>query len=117
MRLLKYGTRGEISLTGDLVDNVPAYAILSHTWGADGEEVTFDDLERRRGKSKVGREKNPVLWRTSTAARSTIFLGGHMLHQQSQPRRALGSHHLDVSLVSRCREVLCIPVRCFGRDS
>ena len=57
MRLLKYGTCGEVSLTRDLVDDVPAYAILSHTWGADDEEVTFDDLERRCNRSKVGRKK------------------------------------------------------------
>lgn len=59
MRLLKlkYGTRGKVSLTRDLVNDVPAYAILSHTWGADEEEVTFDDLERGRGKDKVGWEK------------------------------------------------------------
>ena len=24
--------------------NIPSYAILSHTWGEDGEEITFDDL-------------------------------------------------------------------------
>ena len=57
MRLLKYGTHGGVSLTRDLVDDVPAYAILSHTWGVDEEEVTFDDLERRRSNSKMGQKK------------------------------------------------------------
>jgi hypothetical protein len=31
MRLLKYCTCGEVSLTRDPVNDVPAYAILSHT--------------------------------------------------------------------------------------
>ena len=57
MRLLKYGPLGEISLTEDLVDDIPAYTILSHTWGADADEVTFDDIERGQGKSKAGYEK------------------------------------------------------------
>lgn len=35
-------------------DNIPSYAILSHTWGADTEEVTFKDLVDGTGKDKVG---------------------------------------------------------------
>ena len=57
MRLLKIGSRGELSLTKDIVDNIPPYAILSHTWGADHDEVTFDDLENGLGKSKAGYAK------------------------------------------------------------
>ncbi|KAH8693449.1 hypothetical protein GQ44DRAFT_635100, partial [Phaeosphaeriaceae sp. PMI808] len=33
------------------------YAILSHTWGADTEEVTFDDLTNGTAKDKPGYEK------------------------------------------------------------
>tara|TARA_R110002003_G_scaffold699_2_gene21082 strand:- start:2349 stop:3077 length:729 start_codon:yes stop_codon:yes gene_type:complete len=33
------------------------YAILSHTWGADGEEVTFEDLANGTGKAKPGYRK------------------------------------------------------------
>jgi hypothetical protein len=38
-------------------DDIPRYAILSHTWGADSEEVTFKDLIRGTGKNKVGYKK------------------------------------------------------------
>jgi hypothetical protein len=38
-------------------DNIPEYAILSHTWGADTEEVTFRDLTVGTGKSKAGYDK------------------------------------------------------------
>jgi hypothetical protein len=46
MRLLQRSGDGEFSLTeyfGDR-DELPPYAILSHTWGADGDEVTFEGL-------------------------------------------------------------------------
>jgi len=58
MRLLERSNAGEFSLTKDLVgDNIPPYAILSHTWGADTEEVTFKNLIDGTGKSKVGYNK------------------------------------------------------------
>jgi Heterokaryon incompatibility protein (HET) len=57
MRLLKLGSRGELSLTKDSLDDIPPYVILSHTWGADNDEVTFDDLKNGLGKSKAGYRK------------------------------------------------------------
>ena len=57
MRFLKLNSRDELSLTKDLLNNIPPYAILSHTWGPDEDEVTFDDLENRAGKSKAGYTK------------------------------------------------------------
>jgi len=56
MRLLKLEANGEFSLT-DIVGDVPPYAILSHTWGADTEEVTFKDFVEGTGKSKTGYAK------------------------------------------------------------
>jgi hypothetical protein len=58
MRLLQYDSNGEISLT-DLtaVENLPHYAILSHTWGADGKEVTFEDITHGTGEDKAGYQK------------------------------------------------------------
>ena len=57
MRLLELKNHGEFSLTKDLIDNIPLYAILSHTWGADTEEVSFKDLISGTGESKSGYEK------------------------------------------------------------
>ena len=57
MRLLELGSRGKLSLTTDLIKDIPPYAILSHTWGADDEEVTFNDLQSGSGKSKAGYAK------------------------------------------------------------
>ncbi|XTI93092.1 HET-domain-containing protein [Cenococcum geophilum] len=58
MRLLERNNAGELSLTKDFVgDDIPRYAILSHTWGADTEEVTFEDLMDGTGAGKPGYNK------------------------------------------------------------
>ena len=58
MRLLQCNSAGQLSLTKDLIgDDIPKYAILSHTWGADTEEVAFRDLMDGTGKSKAGYDK------------------------------------------------------------
>ena len=59
MRLVRRSNSGEFSLTEDFVskDTIPPYAILSHTWGANAEEVTFEDLTNGTGKDKPGYEK------------------------------------------------------------
>ena len=39
------------------IHNIPAYAILSHTWGEDEDEVNFDDIKQESGKAKKGYAK------------------------------------------------------------
>jgi tetratricopeptide (TPR) repeat protein len=57
MRLLKLDD-GEFSLIErERVGEIPPFAILSHTWGAEGEEVTFKDLTEGTGKNKPGYAK------------------------------------------------------------
>ncbi|KAF2194690.1 HET-domain-containing protein [Zopfia rhizophila CBS 207.26] len=57
MRLLKLKHDGDFSLMEFVGNQIPQYAILSHTWGADDEEVTFKDLAEGTGKSKAGYTK------------------------------------------------------------
>jgi len=59
MRLLQLKEDGEYQLTRDLVGDepIPAYAILSHTWGPDTEEVSYEDITKDLGKQKLGYEK------------------------------------------------------------
>ena len=57
MRFLERNNSSEFSLTQDFGDDIPRYAILSHTWGADTEEVTFRDLMDGTGKNKAGYDK------------------------------------------------------------
>jgi hypothetical protein len=62
MRFLQLHENETVTLTKDLVvaSTIPPYAILSHTWGADYDEVTFEDLthsitgaEDKPGYSKI----------------------------------------------------------------
>ncbi|EUC27301.1 hypothetical protein COCCADRAFT_41933 [Bipolaris zeicola 26-R-13] len=57
MRLLRYSERGELSIHSFDDGDIPPYAILSHTWGADDDEVTFADLQAGGGKTKLGYKK------------------------------------------------------------
>ncbi|KAF2094587.1 HET-domain-containing protein [Rhizodiscina lignyota] len=58
MRLLQCVKAGKFQLTRDFIrnDEIPPYAILSHTW-TDGEEVTFQDLTEGTGNDKAGFQK------------------------------------------------------------
>ena len=57
MRLLRFEDDGEFSLIEFVGKNILCYAVLSHTWGSDDEEVTFNDLVNGTGKSKAGYRK------------------------------------------------------------
>jgi ankyrin repeat protein len=60
MRLLRLEDDGSFSLIEYLgSDGIPAYAILSHTWGSAHEEVTFSDLADHdtTTKAKAGYRK------------------------------------------------------------
>jgi hypothetical protein len=71
MRLLRYTSGGELAWTKDLIgdDKIPSYAILSHTWD-EGQEVTFDDLMKNSGKSKIGYDK--IRFCASQAKRNSL---------------------------------------------
>lgn len=57
MYLLKFGSDDKLILTRFIASNIPSYAILSHTWEADDQEVTFKDLTDSVGTSKLGYRK------------------------------------------------------------
>ena len=57
MRLLQLEKSGGFRLTEDYNEHVPPYAILSHTWGKDTEEVTFDDFTAGAYTDKTGYRK------------------------------------------------------------
>jgi hypothetical protein len=54
MRLLQLQGAGSFSLVEFQGSNIPPYAILSHTWGPNREEVTYQDLLNNTGKGKSG---------------------------------------------------------------
>jgi Heterokaryon incompatibility protein (HET) len=55
MRLLERQSDGHLVLRDFTGRDVPAYAILSHTWNK--EEVTFQEVEAGTGKHKAGWKK------------------------------------------------------------
>ncbi|TGO41611.1 hypothetical protein BHYA_0019g00420 [Botrytis hyacinthi] len=58
MHLLECNSEGQFILVGNIDDNKsPEYAILSHTWGAETDELTFQDLLNGTGQGKSGYRK------------------------------------------------------------
>ncbi|KAF2848222.1 HET-domain-containing protein [Plenodomus tracheiphilus IPT5] len=57
MRLLHIQDDAELHLVERTGNDIPPYAILSHTWGKDEDEVTFGDLKAGTGTSKAGYRK------------------------------------------------------------
>jgi hypothetical protein len=57
MHLLKINPDSSFSLTRFIGNEIPRYAVLSHTWEADNQEVTFQDLMNGAGRSKAGYRK------------------------------------------------------------
>lgn len=57
MRLLELKANGDICLTGNLINDIPPYAILSHTCGDDYDEVTFRSLTEGSGPTRRGYRK------------------------------------------------------------
>jgi hypothetical protein len=57
MRLLKVNDDGSLSLDTFSGQPVPPYAILSHTWGSDNEEVYIEDIADGTGSNKIGYQK------------------------------------------------------------
>lgn len=57
MRLLRLKDNGALSLAEYAEREVPPYAILSHRWGKDQDEVTFKDIIESTGTNKAGYQK------------------------------------------------------------
>jgi hypothetical protein len=74
MRLLQIDneTGDEFSLV-EFIGDTPRYAILSHTWGPTGTEVTYKDLVEGTGKDKAGYKKIRACGRQSAKAKYKYF--------------------------------------------
>ncbi|CAK7205493.1 Vegetative incompatibility protein HET-E-1 [Sporothrix eucalyptigena] len=58
MRLLERTDTGDVRFKNfPNEDLLPQYAILSHTWGVDGEEVSYTDILHGTAKDKLGYTK------------------------------------------------------------
>lgn len=54
MRLVHIGENGQLSLVRFDDHKAPCYAILSHTWGQENEEISFKDMTDNSGQEKSG---------------------------------------------------------------
>ena len=57
MRLLRLEHDNDLSLVERYEGDIPPYAILSHTWGADSDEVTYLDVVNMANLHKPGWNK------------------------------------------------------------
>lgn len=57
MRLLECSDGGKVSFKPIGAQNATHYAILSHTWGPDDQEVTYQDIVQGTGEGKTGYAK------------------------------------------------------------
>ena len=71
MRLLTHNKNSKLSLTKDLVNNIPPYTILSHIWSKNNaEEVSYKDIKDGTRKGKAGYRK--VEFCTEQAGRDSL---------------------------------------------
>lgn len=58
MRLLERKPNGDLAFRESTRTDIPAYAILSHTWSRDSnDEISFHDVEAGTGEGKAGWKK------------------------------------------------------------
>ncbi|KAH7064401.1 heterokaryon incompatibility protein-domain-containing protein [Paraphoma chrysanthemicola] len=57
MRLLQLKDNYEVPFVNFIGDEIPPYAILSHTWGPNDSEVSYEDIVGGVGKNKAGYKK------------------------------------------------------------
>jgi hypothetical protein len=57
MRLVQVQADGGFSLVQHEGISIPPYAILSHTWGDDEDEVNYNDMRNKIGREKIGYAK------------------------------------------------------------
>jgi hypothetical protein len=87
MRLLNINTEGGFSLTRFVGNNIPSYAILSHTWEEDNQEVTFQDLVNGIERSKAGYRKIQFCGEQAKKDSLQYFWVDSCYIIQSHPRR------------------------------
>ena len=77
MRLLKRSDEGDLSLTEALPDqDLPKYAVLSHTWGAPGQEVTLQEFQNLSPEERTGKRYEKIQFCGDRAAHDGMSTSG-----------------------------------------
>lgn len=114
MRLLQLrDDEAEPSLTEFFGDDIPAYAILSHTWGKDDEECTFKDIEMSAGKDKIGYRKIQFCARQAARDGLQYFWVDTCCIDKSSSAELQEAINSMFRWYQKSRAVLRISVRCF----
>jgi hypothetical protein len=123
MRLLECHPNGRFTLTRNIADGeIPEYAILSHTWGTDAEEVTLGDLLSGTGQCKSGYEKLKFCARQATRdGLKHFWIDTCCIDQSNSPEvsEAINSMFRWYSQARRCYVYLedVVSTAGFGQDS
>ncbi|KAH6615022.1 hypothetical protein C7974DRAFT_403100 [Boeremia exigua] len=73
MRLIYIEDDGAFTLVERMGGEIPPYAILSHTWGQDQDEVTYNDTTNGTGHRKIGYRKLQFCSQRTTARQLKYF--------------------------------------------
>jgi hypothetical protein len=107
MHLLHFPDDGTPTL--EFVGNNPQpYAILSHTWGHDDQEVTYRDIQQGTGEHKDG-------WQKLRFCRDQAKRDGLQYFWIDTCCIDKSSSAELVQMVSRSKKMLCIPGRRFSQ--
>ncbi|KAF2259255.1 hypothetical protein CC78DRAFT_621216 [Lojkania enalia] len=92
MRLLKFSDTDGYHFTKSFTNDeaIPPYAILSYTWGADGDEVTFNDFLSGNSVHKPGYEKIQFCAEQARADRCYAYLSDVSTAQRKMDGDACG---------------------------
>jgi hypothetical protein len=89
--------------------SIPAYATLSHTWGPDGEEVTYEDLIKRTGEHKPGYKKTRFCGNLAKKDGLQYFWIDTCCIKQSHPRcQFRPTHFLLVDEIEASRPLVSV---------
>jgi hypothetical protein len=99
---LQVDENGKFNLTDDLINNILPYAILSHMWGENHDEVSFKDLTIGPRKTKAGYKK--LRFCAEQVARDGLkhFWVDTCCIDKSSSAELYRSYKLYVSLVPGC---------------
>jgi hypothetical protein len=109
MRLLKINADGSFSLTRFASNETPTYAILSHTWEAEDQEITFQDLVNGVKSNKMGYKKIQFCGEQAKRDGLQYFWVDSCCIDKSSSAKHL--RH-DFNLISLCTNIDIQPLAC-----
>jgi hypothetical protein len=114
MHLLALKGEDTFRLTEFVGKDIPVYAILSHTWGLDSDEVTFKNLVEGIGMGKSGYKKIMFCGKQAKMDDFNYFWVDTCCIDKSSSTELSEAINSMFPLVSECGKMLCPTHRCFN---